>query len=142
LRANADPFAERPPEELDRQVRIGIRDDPGHSGSRRPGFPEMTPRGQLWSRRCWRPRARHGLGVTLAMAPLIKARPGFGRKLVAPFDIETGPVETIYLVSRTELARAQPPNCRAPAMDRGCRRPRPPGTTWRIHSLRSGRRFE
>jgi hypothetical protein len=39
------------------------------------------------------------------MAPLIKARPGFGKKLVAPFDVETGPAETIYLVSRTEPAR-------------------------------------
>ena len=43
------------------------------------------------------------------MAPLIKARPGFGKKLVAPFDVETGPAETIYLVSRTEPAR-EPPN--------------------------------
>ena len=49
--------------------------------------------------------AEHGLGLTLAMAPLIKARPGFGKKLVAPFDIETSPTETIYLVSRTEQAR-------------------------------------
>jgi LysR family glycine cleavage system transcriptional activator len=49
--------------------------------------------------------AEHGLGVTLAMAPLIKGRPGFGKKLVAPFDGKTGPVETIYLVSRTEQAR-------------------------------------
>jgi hypothetical protein len=39
------------------------------------------------------------------MAPLIKARPGFGKKLVAPFDVETGPAETIYLVSRAEPAR-------------------------------------
>src|SRR5258706_14918817 len=49
--------------------------------------------------------AEQGLGVTLAMAPLIKARPGFGKKLVAPFDIGTSPTETIYLVSRTEQAR-------------------------------------
>jgi LysR family transcriptional regulator, glycine cleavage system transcriptional activator len=49
--------------------------------------------------------AEHGLGLTLAMAPLIKARPGFGKKLVAPFDLETSPSETIYLVSRTEQAR-------------------------------------
>jgi DNA-binding transcriptional LysR family regulator len=30
---------------------------------------------------------------------------GFGKKLVAPFDLETSPTETIYLVSRTEQAR-------------------------------------
>jgi hypothetical protein len=62
LRANAHPFAERLPEELNRQVGIGIRE-----------------------------AAEQGLGVTLAMAPLIKARPGFGKKLVAPFDFDTTP---------------------------------------------------
>ncbi|WP_210165392.1 hypothetical protein [Bradyrhizobium sp. URHD0069] len=50
-------------------------------------------------------RNRAWPGVTLAMAPLISARPGFGRKLMAPFDIETSPTETIYLVSRTKQAR-------------------------------------
>ena len=50
--------------------------------------------------------SEQGLGVTLAMAPLIKARPGFGKKLVAPFDLDSSsPTETIYLVSRTEQAR-------------------------------------
>jgi hypothetical protein len=39
------------------------------------------------------------------MAPLTKARPGFGKKLVAPFDVEARHTETIYLVSRTEQAR-------------------------------------
>jgi len=39
------------------------------------------------------------------MAPLIKARPGFGKRLVAPFDVPVSRMETIYLVSRTEQAR-------------------------------------
>jgi LysR family glycine cleavage system transcriptional activator len=67
----------------------------------------MTPRGHLWldSVPAMLEAAEHGLGLTLAMAPLIKARPGFGKKLVAPFDLETSPSETIYLVSRTEQAR-------------------------------------
>ena len=39
------------------------------------------------------------------MSPLIKARPGFGKKLVAPFAFEPTHSETIYLVSRTEQAR-------------------------------------
>ena len=39
------------------------------------------------------------------MDPLIKARPGFGKKLVAPFDVEANYGETIYLVSRAEQAR-------------------------------------
>jgi LysR family glycine cleavage system transcriptional activator len=67
----------------------------------------MIPRGHLWldSVPATLEAAEHGLGVTLAMAPLIKARPGFGKKLVAPFDVKTSPTETIYLVSRTEQAR-------------------------------------
>ena len=39
------------------------------------------------------------------MAPLIKARAGFGRKLVAPFEFPVSRMETIYLVSRVEQAR-------------------------------------
>jgi LysR family glycine cleavage system transcriptional activator len=49
--------------------------------------------------------AEQGLGVTLGMSPLIKARPGFGERLVAPFAFEATRSETIYLVSRTEQAR-------------------------------------
>jgi LysR family glycine cleavage system transcriptional activator len=41
----------------------------------------------------------------MAMAPLIRVRPGFGKTLVAPFDVEAGTQETLYLVSRTEQAR-------------------------------------
>lgn len=41
----------------------------------------------------------------VAMAPLIKTRPGFGKKLVAPLTFEGACHETIYLVSRTEQAR-------------------------------------
>jgi LysR family glycine cleavage system transcriptional activator len=66
-----------------------------------------VPRGHLWldSVPAMLEAAEHGLGVTLAMAPLIKARPGFGKKLVAPFAFEAAHRETIYLVSRTEQAR-------------------------------------
>ncbi|WP_426437748.1 hypothetical protein [Bradyrhizobium genosp. P] len=39
------------------------------------------------------------------MVPLIKARRGFGRRLVAPFAIEAAHAETIYLISRTEQAQ-------------------------------------
>ncbi|WJR77814.1 LysR substrate-binding domain-containing protein [Bradyrhizobium sp. NP1] len=67
----------------------------------------VTPRGHLWldSVPAMLEAAEHGLGVTLAMAPLIKARPGFGTRLVAPFDATGGRGETIYLVSRTEQVR-------------------------------------
>jgi LysR family glycine cleavage system transcriptional activator len=71
------------------------------------GIAELTPRGHLWldSVPAMLEAAEQGLGVTLAMAPLIKARPGFGRKLVAPFDVPARHTETIYLVSRIEQAR-------------------------------------
>src|SRR6266568_503275 len=71
------------------------------------GMAVLWPRGHLWvdSVPAMLEAAEQGLGVTLAMAPLIKARPGFGRKLVAPFDVAALHTETIYLVSRAEQAR-------------------------------------
>jgi LysR family glycine cleavage system transcriptional activator len=71
------------------------------------GIPDLTPHGHLWldSVPAMLEAAEQGLGVALAMAPLIRARPGFERKLVAPFSFEATHSETIYLVSRTEQAR-------------------------------------
>jgi LysR family transcriptional regulator, glycine cleavage system transcriptional activator len=71
------------------------------------GLAQLTPRGHLWfdSVPAMLEAAEHGLGVTLAMAPLIKARAGYGKKLVAPFDLKAPGTQTIYLVSRTEHAR-------------------------------------
>ena len=48
--------------------------------------------------------AEQGLGVTLGMSPLIKARPGFGKTNRA-LCVRGRHSETIYLVSRTEQAR-------------------------------------
>ena len=42
------------------------------------------------------------LGVALAMDPLIKARRGFGRTLVAPFSIRSEQSETLHLVTQPE----------------------------------------
>ena len=99
----------RKPEDLSRQVLIHLTSQPRAwpVWLKEAGIPQMTPRGHLWldSVPAMLEAAEHGLGLTLAMAPLIKARPGFGKNLVAPFDIETSPTETIYLVSRTEQAR-------------------------------------
>jgi LysR family glycine cleavage system transcriptional activator len=74
---------------------------------RETGLSHLQPRGHLWldSVPAMLEAAEQGLGVTLAMAPLIRARPGFGRKLVAPFDFMPTRGETIYLVTRTEQAR-------------------------------------
>lgn len=99
----------RAPQDLSRQVLIHLTTQPRSwpAWLKEAGIPELTPRGHLWldSVPAMLEAAEHGLGVTLAMAPLIKARPGFGKKLVAPFDMPVSRMETIYLVSRTEQAR-------------------------------------
>jgi LysR family glycine cleavage system transcriptional activator len=99
----------RSPHDLSREVLIHLTSQPRAwpSWLKAAGIPQLTPHGHLWldSVPAMLEAAEHGLGVTLAMAPLIKARPGFGKKLVAPFDVKTAPAETIYLVSRTERAR-------------------------------------
>jgi LysR family glycine cleavage system transcriptional activator len=96
-------------EDLSRQVLIHLTSQPRAwpAWLNEAGIAELTPRGHLWldSVPAMLEAAEQGLGVTLAMAPLIKARPGFGKKLVAPFDVAASHTETIYLVSRTEQAR-------------------------------------
>jgi LysR family glycine cleavage system transcriptional activator len=99
----------RRPEDLARQVLIHLTSQPRAwpAWLKEAGIPQLTPRGHLWldSVPAMLEAAEQGLGVTLAMAPLIKARPGFGRKLVTPFELPVSRMETIYLVSRTEQAR-------------------------------------
>src|SRR5882762_6612602 len=99
----------RRPEDLSGQVLIHLTTQPRAwpVWLKEAGIAQLNPRGHLWldSVPAMLEAAEQGLGVTLAMAPLIKARPGFGKKLVAPFDVEARHTETIYLVSRTEQAR-------------------------------------
>jgi LysR family transcriptional regulator, glycine cleavage system transcriptional activator len=99
----------RGPEDLSREVLIHLTTQPRAwpAWLQQAGIPNLIPRGHLWldSVPAMLEAAEHGLGVTLAMSPLIRARPGYGRKLVAPFEFEATPGETIYLVSRTEQAR-------------------------------------
>ncbi|MGY3532069.1 LysR family glycine cleavage system transcriptional activator [Bradyrhizobium sp. USDA 4452] len=99
----------RNPADLSREVLIHVTTQPQGwpAWLKEAGLPHLAPRGHLWldSVPAMLEAAEHGLGVALAMAPLIKARPGFGKRLVAPFAFEAEPSETIYLVSRTEQAR-------------------------------------
>ena len=99
----------RDPADLSGQVLIHLTTQPRAwpAWLKEAGLPQLQPRGHLWldSVPAMLEAAEQGLGVTLAMAPLIKARPGFGKKLVAPFDVPVSRTETIYLVSRTEQAR-------------------------------------
>jgi LysR family glycine cleavage system transcriptional activator len=97
------------PEDLSHQVLIHLTTQPRAwpAWLKDAGLQHLTPRGHLWldSVPAMLEAAEQGLGVTLGMSPLIKARPGFGKKLVAPFAFEARHSETIYLVSRTEQAR-------------------------------------
>lgn len=99
----------RTPTDLSREVLIHVTSQPRAwpAWLKEAGLPNLTPRGHLWldSVPAMLEAAEHGLGVALAMAPLIKVRPGFGKRLVAPFAFEPTHHETIYLVSRTEQAR-------------------------------------
>jgi LysR family transcriptional regulator, glycine cleavage system transcriptional activator len=99
----------RDPQGLSREVLIHLTSQPRAwpAWLAQAGIADLIPRGHLWldSVPAMLEAAEHGLGVTLAMAPLIKARPGFGQKLIAPFDVESSPAETIYLVARTQHAR-------------------------------------
>jgi LysR family glycine cleavage system transcriptional activator len=99
----------RKPEDLAGQVLIHLTTQPRSwpAWLKEAGIAELTPRGHLWldSVPAMLEAAEQGLGVTLGMSPLIKARPGFGKKLIAPFAFEATHSETIYLVSRTEQAR-------------------------------------
>jgi len=99
----------RRPEDLSGQVLIHLTTQPRAwpAWLKEAGLPQLQPRGDLWldSVPAMLEAAEQGLGVTLAMAPLIRSRPGFGKKLVAPFTFMPVRGETIYLVSRTEQVR-------------------------------------
>jgi len=97
------------PTDLSREILIHLTTQPRAwpAWLKEAGLPQLEPRGHLWldSVPAMLEAAEQGLGVTLGMSPLIKARPGFGKRLVAPFAFEPVHSETIYLVSRTEQAR-------------------------------------
>jgi len=99
----------RRPEDLAGEVLIHLTTQPRAwpAWLNEAGLSQLQPRGHLWldSVPAMLEAAEQSLGITLAMAPLIRARPGFGKKLVAPFDFMPVRGETIYLVSRAEQAR-------------------------------------
>src|SRR5215470_4810464 len=99
----------RRPEDLSDQVLVHLTTQPRAwpAWLKEAGLPQLQPRGHLWldSVPAMLEAAEQGLGVTLAMEPLIRTRPGFGKRLVAPFDFLPPRGETIYLVSRVEQSR-------------------------------------
>jgi LysR family glycine cleavage system transcriptional activator len=64
---------------------------------------QFKPKRELWvdSFPAALEAAEHGLGVALALHPLITAREGFGQSLVAPFP-PSGTTGSFYLVMRSE----------------------------------------
>ncbi|MDI1265537.1 MAG: LysR substrate-binding domain-containing protein, partial [bacterium] len=80
------------PRDLSRHMLIHLTTQPRQwpAWLKDAGLPHLSPRGHLWldSVPAMLEAAEQGLGVTLGMFPLIRARPGFGKKLVAPFTIE------------------------------------------------------
>ena len=71
------------------------------------GLGHLVARGHLWFDNASSAieAAERGLGVALAMHPLIVSREGFGRRLVAPFDLPGRHAQSFYLVSRSEQAK-------------------------------------
>jgi LysR family glycine cleavage system transcriptional activator len=99
----------RKPADLSREMLIHLARQPRAwpSWLAEAGLGGLTPRGNLWldTVPAALDAAEQGAGVTLAMAPLIRARPGFGTRLVVPFQVETRQSATFYLASRAEQAR-------------------------------------
>jgi LysR family glycine cleavage system transcriptional activator len=71
------------------------------------GLGGLVPKNNLWFDNASSAieAAEQGLGVALAMIPLIVSRDGFGERLVAPFDLPGRHAQTLYLVSRSEQAK-------------------------------------
>ncbi len=71
------------------------------------GLGGLVPKDNLWFDNASSAieAAEQGLGVVLAMYPLIVSREGFGRRLIAPFDMPGRRAQTFYLVSRAEQAK-------------------------------------
>ncbi|WGS24092.1 MULTISPECIES: LysR substrate-binding domain-containing protein [unclassified Bradyrhizobium] len=96
----------RAPSDLSNQTLINLIRQPRawQSWLTRAGLKDLSPVGKLWldSVPLALEAAESGVGVALAMDPLIRARPGFGKRLVVPFDPGPGQSETLYLVSRSE----------------------------------------
>src|ERR1700716_487565 len=111
----------RHPEDLSREVLIHLTSQPRAwpAWLKAIGIPHLTPRGQLWldSVPAMLEAAEHGLGVTLAMAPLIKARPGVGKKPGGAVRSEARPGRD-DLSGVPYRAGPRPPDRRAAAMDR------------------------
>lgn len=101
----------RAPTDLAQHVLIAVEAQPGSwpAWFKCAGLDDLKPKGVLWvgSVPTALEAAEHGLGVALAMYPLINSRKGFGDTLVAPFAPPKTSMETIYLVTRPQQSRTK-----------------------------------
>jgi LysR family transcriptional regulator, glycine cleavage system transcriptional activator len=99
----------RTPSDLKRQVLIHVTQQPNAwpAWLSEAGELALTPSGELWfdTVPAALDAAEQGLGVALAMDPLINARKDFGKTLIAPFKTSSQRSQTIYLVTRPERSR-------------------------------------
>ncbi|TWT03924.1 LysR family transcriptional regulator [Reyranella sp. CPCC 100927] len=99
----------RKPADLARQVLIHVDQQPRAwpAWLKEMGVAHLKPRGDLWfdSMPAALEAAEQGLGVALAMYPLIKGRQSFGTRLVMPFDGRAERSSTLYFVCRPEQAK-------------------------------------
>lgn len=68
------------------------------------GAEGLKPKGELWfdSIPLALEAARAGLGVALAMDPLIRSFPGFGDDLIAPWELPGDQVRSYFIISRPQ----------------------------------------
>ena len=110
----APKLARRPlasPADIAQHVLIAVEAQPGSwpAWLKNAGLADLKPKGALWvgSVPAALEAAEHGLGVALAMYPLINSRKGFGDTLIAPFAPPKTSMETIYLVTRPQQRRTK-----------------------------------
>ena len=99
------------PTDLAQHVLIAVEAQPGSwpAWLKNAGLADLKPKRVLWvgSVPAALEAAEHGLGVALAMYPLINSRKGFGDTLIAPFAPPKTSMETIYLVTRPQQSRTK-----------------------------------
>ncbi|TXL82290.1 LysR family transcriptional regulator [Vineibacter terrae] len=96
------------PADLSRHVLIHVAQQPQSwpAWLKEMNLPSLEPRGHLWfdAVPAALDAAEQGLGVALAMHPLIRGRSGFGTRLVMPFEGRGQRTSTLYFVCRPEQA--------------------------------------
>jgi LysR family glycine cleavage system transcriptional activator len=85
-------------------LQISMQPNAWQSWLQDAGLPRLEPAGEIWfdNVSLALEAAERGLGVALAMDPLIRARPGFGLTLVTPLPTSASTTRTYYAVCRPE----------------------------------------